>query len=549
MTSNQSVTMPTKIERKSERLSLHFSSVTWLVLVSLVAIGAITLRHDVLLVVSAAFVMAIPAVLDIVLGDEESGRDGKDVWIVFGWIALALLAIWAAGGVMSPLSILLVLAPLHAFSRQRFRLGIEASVFAAFGFLGVAVLDAMGYTSGNANWLGPLASLGALISVLQTAVFIWASWRHFLTYQSDQQLVTEWRRVLEDSEVYVLGLNASGTLMRAAGDRAFLQLPPDLELKGHAISDVFDGCEQIKSVDGGSVLLTALWTQDQDFEARLTKARDGFRLVLSPVSEAFLASETLKSLADEQAVQLADQSRWLASIGHEMKNMLNPIGGYVDLIASEQLGPLDPAYKSFVGTIKQGTEHLNMLVDDMMIATKSGTDHLNLFPEPLDIRQEIEDTIKLMGWMSDAHAVSVLLSDGADHSVIADRKAVRQILVNLLSNAIKYSEARGRVSVSVTKDQYGVRIDIKDEGEGIDEDDLKRLGEPFYQGQNAKNKPGTGLGLSIVKLLTANMNGHFGLDSKKGRGTRAFVWLPPNTNPPQQSLKDRQSSVKEAEVS
>ena len=270
-------------------------------------------------------------------------------------------------------------------------------------------------------------------------------------------------------------------------------------------------------------------------------------MVITPVTEAFQESERLKALAETREGDLAGQAKWIASLGHELRNMLNPVSGYTDLLLSERSGELGDSNKEFVRSIKQGAEHLSLLIEDLMTATKSRAGHLNLTVEELELREEIEGAIRLIYWQAEGQKISLLLADGPDLRIVADRKALRQVLINLLSNAIKYSHPEGRVTVSVRRQDDFACVEIRDEGDGMSEADLARIGEAFFQGENARGRVGTGLGLTIVTLLTEAMDGRFELASEQGEGTTARIWL--KTAAADQASDDVDEATKAAEAS
>jgi two-component system, cell cycle sensor histidine kinase DivJ len=97
-----------------------------------------------------------------------------------------------------------------------------------------------------------------------------------------------------------------------------------------------------------------------------------------------------------------------------------------------------------------------------------------------------------------------------------------------MSNALKFTPAGGRVVVGARRDPRGLALYVSDTGVGISNEDLPRLGEPFFQAKSAYDRPfeGTGLGLSVVKGLAKLHGGRMDVDSAEGRGTTFTVWLP-----------------------
>merc|ERR1711916_46854 len=147
----------------------------------------------------------------------------------------------------------------------------------------------------------------------------------------------------------------------------------------------------------------------------------------------------------------------------------------------------------------------------------------------LDAIGETEDVIKLLQWQADAHGVTLMLAEPDEEEaglyVTADRKALRQVLINLLSNAIKYSPSGEEVEIGLAEEIDFVRFSVSDHGEGLPEEELARLGEAFFQGENARSRTGTGLGLSIVKLLAEELDGKVRFESQLGMGTTAHFYL------------------------
>jgi two-component system cell cycle sensor histidine kinase PleC len=112
--------------------------------------------------------------------------------------------------------------------------------------------------------------------------------------------------------------------------------------------------------------------------------------------------------------------------------------------------------------------------------------------------------------------------------VVADRRAIKQILVNLLSNAVKFTPDGGRITVRCRRRRNSVVLMIADTGIGIAPQSLARLGKPFEQveSQLTKTYHGSGLGLAIAKSLTNLHGGSMKLRSKLGAGTVVCVSLP-----------------------
>jgi len=112
--------------------------------------------------------------------------------------------------------------------------------------------------------------------------------------------------------------------------------------------------------------------------------------------------------------------------------------------------------------------------------------------------------------------------------LIADRRALKQILLNLLSNAIKFTPAGGTVEIATASKAGWFWLGVADDGMGISEDDLQRLGRPFEQAAGAytREHEGTGLGLSLVRSFVEMHGGRLEIESALGEGTTVRAFLP-----------------------
>ena len=112
--------------------------------------------------------------------------------------------------------------------------------------------------------------------------------------------------------------------------------------------------------------------------------------------------------------------------------------------------------------------------------------------------------------------------------MIADRRALNQILINLLSNAIRFTDRGGKVVVGARAEAGVVIFTVEDSGVGMSDEDLRRIGEPYFQARTSYDRRhgGTGLGLSIVKGLVRLHGGELSIRSRVGEGTRVTVRLP-----------------------
>ena len=226
----------------------------------------------------------------------------------------------------------------------------------------------------------------------------------------------------------------------------------------------------------------------------------------------------------------AQKRSFLRMVSHELRTPLNSIIGFSEIISRELCGPLgSPQYREYAEHVRQSGLKLLKLVNQVLeIARLEGhvTD-LDPTPEPLD--HALEDVLDTLHDEITARRLTISIDDvGRLPAVVADPRALRTALTNLLQNAITFSPDGGEVRVRARRGVAGVRIEIEDDGEGVDPADIPRLMRPFEQGQNAltRSTEGAGLGLPIVALLCEAMGGALRVVSEPGRGLRAEMLLP-----------------------
>ena len=150
-------------------------------------------------------------------------------------------------------------------------------------------------------------------------------------------------------------------------------------------------------------------------------------------------------------------------------------------------------------------------------------------PESFRFRDAVETCRAMMRLQADQKSLTleadIPLSIG---QIVADRRAVQQMLINLISNAIKFTPAGGIVSVGANRLGSRVHFWVNDTGIGISQEDLGRLGQPFTQLRNdyTREYEGAGLGLSLVKGLVALHDGSMMVESAPGEGTIVTISLP-----------------------
>ena len=232
------------------------------------------------------------------------------------------------------------------------------------------------------------------------------------------------------------------------------------------------------------------------------------------------------------AAEQADSSktRFLATMSHELRTPLNAIIGFSEMIMQEDALMLDAARrKEYAQLINDSGQHLLSVVNGILDMSKMESGNFEIMPEPFAPRAALINCCSLLALKARENGIDLVTRVPDDLPVmIGDPRAFKQIVLNLVANAVKFTERGGAVTVSAAVDSARLVIRIADTGVGIAADDLKRIGDPFFQAGKTyqRRHEGTGLGLSIVKSLVALHGGDMTVQSQVDEGTTFAVTLP-----------------------
>ncbi len=261
---------------------------------------------------------------------------------------------------------------------------------------------------------------------------------------------------------------------------------------------------------------------------------DGRRLLVSLVHDASArhAAET-RLLAQKAMAEQANRakSEFLATMSHELRTPLNAILGFSEMIRSRMLG--DAAidrYADYADAIQRSGRHLLELINDILDLSKIEAKRFELVEQDLEIATVVAAALTLVETQRVAKSIRIDVDVPADLPLLrADRRAVEQVLINLLDNAIKFSPPESLVTVTAGLGQAGdLALTVADHGDGISEEEMPHLFEPFHRQSSAlaRRQEGTGLGLSISRRLVELHGGTLGLASGPGEGTTATLCFP-----------------------
>ena len=256
----------------------------------------------------------------------------------------------------------------------------------------------------------------------------------------------------------------------------------------------------------------------------------GFFLFGFDVTAIEETKEQLRQAKDRAEAANDAKSQFLANMSHELRTPLNAIIGFSDIMANEILGPIGNAvYRSYTEDILKSGHHLHELINDVLDLSKIEAGQFELYEEELEIAQVIEAAQRIVQVRADQAGVAmVVVPMDKPWRLIADPRAMRQMLINLLSNAVKFTPSAGTVTIAARPTDDAFVVEVADTGIGIPADKLLDVTKPFYQIDNVltRRHQGTGIGLSITDTLMKLHGGTLRLSSRESSGTTATLVFP-----------------------
>lgn len=251
--------------------------------------------------------------------------------------------------------------------------------------------------------------------------------------------------------------------------------------------------------------------------------------------EAEEALHEARKAAD--AANLA-KSEFLSRMSHELRTPLNAILGFGQLMAKDDLPPLQKESLTYI--LKAGN-HLLDLINEVLDITRVESGRVELSIEPIALADVVPEACAIMRQLAAEKGIR-LFEDSqvvADCHVLADRQRIKQVLLNLLANGIKYNVAGGEVQVTCKRGEKNrVQIVVRDSGPGIAPANLEKMFTPFERLDAANsNVEGTGLGLVLSQKLITAMGGTLEVESSVGVGSTFTVELP-EAEAPVERLKE-----------
>jgi signal transduction histidine kinase len=225
-----------------------------------------------------------------------------------------------------------------------------------------------------------------------------------------------------------------------------------------------------------------------------------------------------------------EKNEFLGIVAHDLKNPLSSIALTASLIRTYRQRHGAEWIDEQMNKIEEMTGRMTSIITNLLDVNALESGNYNFHVEDFDIVPIVAMVVREYRSKSLSKNIGIIAELPPERTTLAraDSAIVQGILDNLLSNAVKYSPHGKHVFVRVVSADAAVRIEVQDEGQGISEEDMKKLFGKFARlsAQPTGGEHSTGLGLSIVKKMVAAMQGKVWCESEVGRGATFIVELP-----------------------
>jgi len=243
------------------------------------------------------------------------------------------------------------------------------------------------------------------------------------------------------------------------------------------------------------------------------------------------AYEEIASKAEKLEKQSRGTEMFLASMSHEIRTPLNGIVGMTELLDDTEL---TEEQKEFVSMIRESSNNLRVIVNDILDVSKINAGKMELERIPFDLFNKIDASVAMfVPKMEEKGIVLNLFTDPkVPHQVIGDPTRLSQVVINLVSNAVKFTEKGGHIDVYVEyvkekDDSVTFTVSVSDSGIGLTEEQQAKIFDAYSQAEASTTRKagGTGLGLTISSKIIKSMGGELKVKSSKGEGATFFFTL------------------------
>lgn len=250
-------------------------------------------------------------------------------------------------------------------------------------------------------------------------------------------------------------------------------------------------------------------------------------LIFIDVTDSYKVEYSLRK--HNEALEEAQNIKtdFLAHMSYELRNPLNSVLGFAELLEKEYQGPLNDEQHQYMRNILSASDHLLDLINDILDLSVIEAGGLYIETTEFDVNESIRGIVTKLEERLKQKAIHLEIElDKSLEKVIGDQRRIQHSISNLLSNAVKFTQDSGNIAVKTWQDDDHYFVSVRDDGIGIANTEFNEIFDKFYTGSNVPKGKGAGLGLSLVKIFIEKHGGNIKVESNLGIGTEMTCSLP-----------------------
>lgn len=240
-------------------------------------------------------------------------------------------------------------------------------------------------------------------------------------------------------------------------------------------------------------------------------------------SKLYKLSEVVKGKSDKVNHAKVEIEQMVSDITHQVKTPISNIRMYSDTIINNDLSKEQE--KEFLNVISNQVDKLEFLMDSLTKMSKLETNRIVLNKESSKFMECIEKAKEQVRPLAENKNIEIEII-GENCIIQYDKKWTLEAICNILENAIKYTNQNEKIRIHLEKLESFLKIDIIDNGIGIDQENISNIFKRFFRERKVHNINGVGIGLYLSKNIIENQNGYIKVKSKVNKGTTFSVFLP-----------------------
>jgi heavy metal sensor kinase len=233
---------------------------------------------------------------------------------------------------------------------------------------------------------------------------------------------------------------------------------------------------------------------------------------------------TFNEMLDRIQALITETKEMTENIAHDLRSPITRIRGMAEMALTT--GKAIEEYESAAASTVEDCDRLLEMINTMLYISQTEATTGKLPTEEVDMSGVVRDACELFQPVAEDKGVKLVVEIDVDLRLRGVLQGLQRMLANLIDNALNYTPAPGTVTVSVSRDEKGGIIAIRDTGVGISPDELPHIFRRFYRCDRSRTMPGTGLGLTLVEAIVRAHRGQIVVASTPNVGTTFTITLP-----------------------